>query len=137
MPTLVLLSSGPSRCKCQAARGVFALPANEVVAGAIDLEFDVDGRNQEVLNLRGVNVIRKFPNRGIRVWGARTLSSDPLWQYINVRRFFIFVEDSIGRAIQWVVFEPNDEHLWAAVKGIITVFLRTLWPRNNPSGASR
>ena len=90
---------------CIAELGTFALQVpgrtgrlcahrpNEVVAGAIDLEFDVDGRNQEVLNLRGVNVIRKFPNRGIRVWAARTLSSDPLWQYINVRRFFIFVEE--------------------------------------------
>jgi phage tail sheath protein FI len=108
-------------------RGVWKAPANESVAGAIDLEFDVTQGEQEVLNPRGVNVIRRFPGRGIRVWGARTLSSDPLWKYVNVRRLFIFLEASIYYATQWVVFEPNDPKLWARVKQTVTLFLRTQW----------
>jgi phage tail sheath protein FI len=74
-----------------------------------------------------VNCIRRFPGRGIRVWGARTLSSDPLWKYVNVRRLFIFLEASIYYATQWVVFEPNDPRLWARVKQTVTLFLRTQW----------
>lgn len=108
-------------------RGVWKAPANETVAGAIDLEFDVTHGEQEILNPRGVNVIRRFPGRGIRVWGARTLSSDPLWKYINVRRLFIFLEASIYNSTQWVVFEPNDPKLWARVKQTITLFLRSQW----------
>jgi phage tail sheath protein FI len=108
-------------------RGVFKAPANETVAGALDLEFDIDHGTQEVLNPRGVNVIRRFPGRGIRVWGARTLSSDPLWRYVSVRRLFIFIEASIYNSTQWVVFEPNDARLWARVKQTLTLFLRTQW----------
>jgi phage tail sheath protein FI len=108
-------------------RGVFKAPANETVAGALDVEYDIDQRTQEVLNPRGVNVIRRFPGRGIRVWGARTLSSDPLWKYVNVRRLFIFIEASIYNSTQWVVFEPNDPRLWARVKQTVTLFLRTQW----------
>ena len=116
-------------------RGVFKSPANETVAGALDLEFDIDERTQEVLNPRGVNVIRRFPGRGIRVWGARTLSSDPLWKYVSVRRLFIFIEASIYRSTQWVVFEPNDERLWARVKQTVTLFLRTQWREGALMGA--
>lgn len=108
-------------------RGVFKAPANEVVAGALDLEFDIDQGTQEVLNPKGVNAIRRFPGRGIRVWGARTMSSDPLWKYVNVRRLFIFLEASIYNSTQWVVFEPNDPRLWARVKQTVTLFLRTQW----------
>jgi phage tail sheath protein FI len=108
-------------------RGVFKAPANEVVAGAIDLEYEVTQGAQEVLNPRGVNAIRRFPGRGVRVWGARTLSSDPLWKYVNVRRLLIFLEASIYNSTQWVVFEPNDTRLWARVKQTITLFLRTQW----------
>ena len=107
--------------------GVWKAPANEVVAGAIDLEYEVTTGTQEVLNPRGVNAIRRFPGRGIRVWGARTLSSDPLWKYTNVRRLFIFLEASIYYSTQWVVFEPNDPRLWARVQQTITLFLRTQW----------
>jgi hypothetical protein len=107
--------------------GVWKAPANEVVAGAIDLEYEVTTGAQEVLNPKGVNAIRRFPGRGIRVWGARTLSSDPLWKYVNVRRLFIFLEASIYYSTQWVVFEPNDPRLWARVKQTITLFLRTQW----------
>jgi phage tail sheath protein FI len=108
-------------------RGVWKAPANETVAGAIDLEFDVTQGEQELLNPRGVNCIRRFPGRGIRVWGARTLSSDPLWKYVNVRRLFIFLEASIYYSTQWVVFEPNDPKLWARVKQTLTLFLRSQW----------
>ncbi|HYG47482.1 MAG TPA: phage tail sheath family protein [Allosphingosinicella sp.] len=108
-------------------RGVWKAPANETVAGALDLEYDVTHGEQEKLNPRGVNLIRRFPGRGIRVWGARTLSSDPLWKYVNVRRLFIFLEASIYYSTQWVVFEPNDPKLWARVKQTVTLFLRSQW----------
>ena len=108
-------------------RGVFKAPANEVVRGSLDLEYSIDEKTQEVLNPRCVNVIRQFPGRGIRVWGARTLSSDPLWKYVSVRRLFIFLEHSIYEGTQWVVFEPNDERLWARVIDTIRLFLRTQW----------
>jgi phage tail sheath protein FI len=108
-------------------RGVFKAPANEVIRGALDLEYNIDERTQETLNPRGVNVIRQFPGRGIRLWGARTLSSDPLWKYVPVRRLFIFLERSIYEGTQWVVFEPNDERLWARVTDTIRLFLRTQW----------
>lgn len=108
-------------------RGVWKAPANEVVRGASELEFDISKGQQDALNPRGVNVIRQFPGRGIRVWGARTLSSDPLWKYVNVRRLFIFLEASIYRGTQWIVFEPNNEQLWARVRQTIAQFLRTQW----------
>ncbi|CAG0986331.1 MAG: Phage tail sheath protein [Candidatus Methanoperedens nitroreducens] len=108
-------------------RGVHKAPANEVVRGAMDLEFQITKGEQGILNPRGVNVIRAFPGRGIRIWGARTLSSDALWKYINVRRLFIFVEESIEEGTQWVVFEPNDEKLWARVRATITQFLTRVW----------
>jgi phage tail sheath protein FI len=108
-------------------RGVHKAPANEVVRGAMDLEFQITKQEQGILNPIGVNVIRAFPGRGIRVWGARTLSSDSLWKYINVRRLFIFVEESIEEGTQWVVFEPNNEKLWARVRATITQFLTRVW----------
>lgn len=108
-------------------RGVFKAPANEVAKGAIDLEFALADGDQEPLNARGVNVIRGFPGRGIRVWGARTLSSNALWKYINLRRLFIFLERSICQGTQWVVFEPNGEPLWARVRDTIRQFLRAQW----------
>ncbi len=116
-------------------RGVFKAPANEVVRGAIDLEYEIDHGTQENLNPKGVNVIRRFPGRGIRVWGARTLSSDPLWKYVSVRRLFIFIEASIFNSTQWVVFEPNDQKLWARVKQTLTLFLRTQWREGALFGA--
>jgi phage tail sheath protein FI len=108
-------------------RGVWKAPANETIAGALDLKYEVNTAAQENLNPKGVNAIRRFPGRGIRVWGARTLSSDPLWKYVNVRRLFIFLEASIYFATQWVVFEPNDPRLWARVKQTVTLFLRSQW----------
>lgn len=108
-------------------RGVFKAPANESVRGAVKLRFDISDRDQETLNPRGVNAIRSFPGRGIRVWGARTLSSNSLWKYVPVRRLFIFLERSIYEGTQWVVFEPNDDRLWARVTDSLRLFLRTQW----------
>ena len=108
-------------------RGVFKAPANEIVQGATDVRYEINDAVQGVLNPQGVDVIRSFPSRGIRVWGARTLSSDALWKYVSVRRLFIFLERSIYEGTQWVVFEPNDERLWARVKDTIRLFLRTQW----------
>ncbi|HLK48662.1 MAG TPA: phage tail sheath family protein [Bryobacteraceae bacterium] len=108
-------------------RGVFKAPANEIVNDALDVKFEINDAVQGILNSGGVNVIRSFPTRGIRVWGARTLSSDTLWKYVSVRRLFIFLERSIYEGTQWVVFEPNDERLWARVKDTIRLFLRTQW----------
>lgn len=106
-------------------RGVHKAPANEVIRGAVDLEFPVPKGNQDLLNPRGVNCARDFRSdgRGIRMWGARTMSSNGEWKYINVRRLFLFVEESIDEGTQWVVFEPNDEPLWARVRRSVTNFL--------------
>jgi len=108
-------------------RGVYRAPANEILRGALDLLVEIDNQTQDVLNPRGINAIRKFPERGIRVWGARTLSSDALWKFVSVSRLFIFLERSIYEGTQWVVFEPNDERLWAQVSDTIRLFLRTQW----------
>jgi uncharacterized protein len=108
-------------------KGVHKAPANEVVNGALGLEFNITKGEQDVLNPRGVNCIRAFPGRGILIWGARTAASDPAWKYVNVRRLFIFVEKSIELGTQWVVFEPNDERLWARVKQTINQFLMGVW----------
>ena len=108
-------------------RGVHKAPANEVVRGISELEFNIGKGEQDILNPRGVNCIRAFRSRGIRVWGGRTLSSDALWKYINVRRLFLYLEESIEEGTQWVVFEPNDEKLWARVKQTITQFLTRVW----------
>jgi len=113
--------------KTDVERGVFKAPANEVVVGARSLEFQITKANQDFLNPRGVNCIRVFPARGIRVWGARTASTNTLWKYINVRRYFLYVGESIDEGTQWVVFEPNDERLWARVRQTITQFLITEW----------
>lgn len=108
-------------------RGVFKAPANEVVRGALDTRFDINDNTQDVMNPRGVNAIRRFPGRGIRLWGARTLSSNGLWKYVSVRRLFIFLEHSIYDGTQFVVFEPNDDRLWARVVDTIRLFLRGQW----------
>lgn len=119
-------------------RGVHKAPANEVVRGLYygdpfgqrqPLEFRVTKRQHDLLNPRGINVIRDFRSdgRGIRVWGARTMASDPLWRYVNVRRLFLFIEESIDEGTQWVVFEPNYEPTWAAVRRSVTNFLLRVW----------
>jgi Bacteriophage tail sheath protein len=110
-----------------ALRGVHKAPANEVVRGAVALETQVTKNEQELLNPIGVNCIRAFPGRGIRVWGARTLSSDPAWRYLNVRRLFNYLEESILGGTQWAVFEPNDDALWGKIRRAISAFLVMEW----------
>jgi uncharacterized protein len=110
-----------------ASRGVHKAPANEVVRGAIAVETQLTRMEQELLNPLGVNCVRSFPGRGIRVWGARTLSSDPAWRYLNVRRLFNYLEESILNGTQWVVFEPNDDALWARIRRTISAFLVMEW----------
>jgi phage tail sheath protein FI len=117
-------------------RGVHKAPANEVIGGITRISQDVNQREQDMLNPKGINALRFFPGRGNRVWGARTLSSDASWKYINVRRIFIYVEASIDRGTQWVVFEPNDEPLWARVRATITNFLTTTWRSGMLQGAT-
>jgi Bacteriophage tail sheath protein len=114
--------------RTDATRGVWKAPANEAVRGIVRLETDVTNGEQDLLNPEGVNCIRSFGSYGTKIWGARTLAkTDPSWRYINVRRLFNFVEESIQRGTQWAVFEPNDYDLWQRVKRNITSFLRGLW----------
>lgn len=108
-------------------RGVHKAPANEIVRGAVDLELQITRGEQDLLNPIGVNCVRAFPGRGIRVWGARTLASDPAWRYLNVRRYFNYLEESILVGTQWVVFEPNDDSLWARIRRNISSFLVNEW----------
>lgn len=116
-------------------RGVHKAPANELVRGALGLKYNVSKGEQDLLNPKGINAIR-FMSGAIRIWGARTLSSDPSWRYINVRRLFIMVESSIERATQWVVFEPNDHRLWKRVQRTISSFLTLLWRNGALMGTS-
>lgn len=108
-------------------RGVHKAPANEVVYNCIGLSCLYNKAEQDVLNPAGVNLIRALPGQGIRVWGARTCSSNSLWKYVNVRRLFIYLEESIKSQTNWAVFEPNDEMLWARVGRTIRAFLRDMW----------
>ena len=108
-------------------RGVHKAPANEIVRGALALEIDITKSEQELLNPNGINCIRTFPGRGVRIWGARTLSSDPAWRYLNVRRYFNYLEESIMLGTQWCVFEPNDYALWGRIRRTIAAFLVMEW----------
>ena len=117
-------------------RGVHKAPANEVIRGITKIAQDVTKREQDMLNPKGINALRFFPGRGNRVWGARTVSSDGSWKYINVRRLFIFVEESIDEGTQFVVFEPNDEPLWARVRQTVTNFLTTVWRNGALQGST-
>lgn len=120
-------------------RGVHKAPANEIVRDAIELEFPVPKGLQDILNPIGVNCIRDFrgDRRGIRLWGARTMSSDAMWKYVNVRRLFIFVEESIQEGTQWVVFEPNNDSTWSDVVRTITDFLIGVWRSGALLGLSK
>jgi hypothetical protein len=108
-------------------RGVFKAPANEALQGVIGLEVETNDAMQDVLNARSVNVIRRFPGRGILVWGARTMTTDSEWKYVNVRRLLIFLERSIDVGTQWAVFEPNDRSSWKLVTEEVEHFLRDQW----------
>jgi len=116
--------------RSDAQRGVHKAPANEVVMGALGLKYRIGKPLQGSLNPRGVNCIREFSGT-IKVWGARTLASDPSgdpeWVYINVRRLINFIRESIDEGTQWVVFEPNDQALWAKINRNVTAFLTNVW----------
>ncbi len=108
-------------------RAVYKAPANEEVGLALRFEQTLNKGQQDVLNPEGVNCFRYFPGRGYRLWGARTISSDPEWKYVNLRRYFAYLEHSIDRGTQWAVFEPNGEALWANVRRTIEDFLLNEW----------
>jgi phage tail sheath protein FI len=119
-------------------RGVHKAPANEVVRGIIGLQRLLNKQEQDILNPYpvNINVIRDFRpnNRGIRIWGGRVITSDSAWKYVNVRRLLIFIEHSIDRGLQWVVFEPNAEPLWARVRRTISNFLTIVWRNGGLEG---
>jgi phage tail sheath protein FI len=109
-------------------RGVHKAPANEPVRGAVDLSYRVTKVEQDVLNPAGVNCIRFFPTEGIRVWGARTLAAEASeWRYLNVRRLFNMLKESIADGTRWIVFEPNDGLLWRSIRRDVSAFLTRVW----------
>jgi phage tail sheath protein FI len=119
-------------------RGVHKAPANETISGITGLEFTLTGGEQGVLNEpRNINVIRDFrqSQRGIRIWGARCVTSDTDWKYVNVRRLFIYLEHTLDKGTQWVVFEPNDEPLWARARQSVSTFLTSVWRDGALQGA--
>lgn len=130
-PTLIDLPPSGHVCGIYARtdiqRGVWKAPANETVTGALGVQRAISFGEQEKLNPLGINCIRALPNRGIRVWGARTISSDPEWKYVNIRRYFLYLESSIDRGTQWAVFEPNGEALWANIRTTVSDFLYNEW----------
>jgi uncharacterized protein len=108
-------------------RGVHKAPANELLRGALGLKYELTRNEQALLNPRGINVIRDLDDMGIRVYGARTLSEDKEWKYLNVRRLFQVVRTSVSRGTEWVVFEPNNERLWGNIERNIRAYLKTLF----------
>ncbi len=121
--------------RTDATRGVHKAPANEIIRGALNVSYRLTPQEQGVLNPAGVNCIRFFTGQGIRVWGARTVADgSSQWRYLNVRRCFNFMEKSIGRSTNWIVFEPNDQFLWQAIRRDITAFLTILWRQGMLAG---
>ncbi|HEX8144682.1 MAG TPA: phage tail sheath C-terminal domain-containing protein [Pyrinomonadaceae bacterium] len=116
-------------------RSVGQAPANEILHGVVEFEFCLTDGAQDVLNPRGVNCLRSFPGRGQRVWGARTLSLDPMWRYVNVRRLALAIVKQININLQWTVFEPNDRSLWNKILATLNLFLNDLFQSNVLAGA--
>ena len=116
-------------------RGVHKSPANEVARLALGYEILLNKAQQEVLNPEGINCLRFFEGRGFRIWGARTASSDPEWKYLNVRRYFAYLERSIEKGTQWAVFENNGETLWSNIRQTIEDFLFNEWKEDHLAGA--
>ncbi len=113
--------------KCDTQRGSFKAPANEVLTGVNALTVTLSEDHLGDLNTEGINCMRSFPGRGIRVWGARTSSDDPSWRYVNVRRLFIMLRRSIMDGSQWVAFEPNNTPTWDLVERLVSLFLEAQW----------
>lgn len=122
--------------RTDATRGVHKAPANEVVRGAIDLQRRITHEEQGGMNANGVNCIRNFASDGILVWGARTLTNEPSFRYLNVRRLFNMIAESIAEGTRWVVFEPNDRPLWQAIRRDLTAFLMGCWRDGALMGAT-
>ncbi len=114
--------------------GVHKAPANEVITGAKDVDLMIENQVQDILNPMGINCLRVFPGRGVMVWGARTISSDKSWRFVNVRRLLMMIEESVEEATQWAVFEPNDFHLRTGIIVSVSGFLEELWRRGALSG---
>jgi hypothetical protein len=114
--------------------GVHKAPANEEVAGVLDLHPDVDTAIQDRLNPQGINCLRAFPGRGVRVWGARTISRDPAWRYVNVRRLVITLRRWIALNLSWAGFEPNGPLLWVRIERELRGHLTALWRAGALSG---
>ena len=113
--------------RTDAQSGYFKAPANVQILGVIDLETPVDNSIQDQLNPEGINCLRAFPGRGIRVWGARTVSRDPAWRYVNVRRLFLTLQRWVDLNMAWATFEPNSPALWVRITRELTSFLNDLW----------
>ena len=116
--------------------GVFKAPANEILHGAIDLETPISRSEQAQLSPQGINCLKAFPGRGIRIWGARTLSSDPTWRYINARRLVITLRRWIERTLGWVAFEPNVPTLWVRIQRELSGYLTALWQAGGLKGTT-
>jgi phage tail sheath protein FI len=117
-------------------RGVHKAPANEIIQGVTGLGYNVTRGEQDILNPIGVNCVRSFAGMGIRIWGARTLTSNALWRYIPVRRLFNMIETTIENSTQWAVFEPNEPRLWGRIRRDVSAFLSTQWSAGALYGAS-
>jgi phage tail sheath protein FI len=118
-------------------RGVHKAPANSAILGALNVRYYISKPKQELLNPQGVNCIRNL-NGNITVWGARTIGGDKNgeWKYVNVRRFFLFLRESIDEGTQWIVFEPNDQALWGKIRRNLTAFLTNVWRSGALFGAT-
>jgi phage tail-like protein len=128
--------------RVDAEHGVARAPSGESILGTVAasgtldaVEYTVNELQQQELNSRGINVIRYSSDEAVQVRGARTMSSDPNWKYVNVRRLAIFLERSLHQGTQWAVFEPNSEQTWTALRRSITAFLHSIWRKGALAGA--
>ena len=126
-----------SIARADEAEGVHRAPANQPLQGLVDVSARVRKRERDVCFDHRINTLIPFPGRGIRIWGARTLSSDPAWVQINVRRLFILIRKSVEKYAQWAVFEPNEQSLWKKIVRSVEAFLDDLWTEGALVGASR
>jgi hypothetical protein len=117
-------------------KGIFHAPANTLLYGAVGLANRIEDSEYEMLYNAGVNLLKYFPGKGIKIWGARTLSSDPAWRYINVRRTFSSICRSLKSGTQWAVFESNDKKLWKRVVRQVSGFLLDLWMQGYLAGST-
>lgn len=122
--------------RIDASKGVHKAPANAALHGIDGFELEINQAHQESLNPEGINCLRTFAGRGPRVWGARTLAADPEWKYVNVRRYFNFLEESIETGTRWSVFEPNGPALWRLMEQVVGGFLHEEWRRRALQGSS-